>query len=185
MLLLPVCITSMPEGEDRDFMEVFYMEYYKVMRGTAARYIRQEADIEDIISDCCLQLMKHIRTLRRLEEHQKRMYVIKTVRNASYRFCMKQMRRNSMISSEEEGLYMEQPAAKSAETLIEIEEEFRYVMEMIGKLPEKQRLVLQMKFQKEMKDAQIARATGLTESSARKYVERGRKNLKILLGMNG
>ena len=58
-------------------------------------------------------------------------------------------------------------------------------MEAIGRLPEKERFVLQMKFQMEIRDEEIAAETGLSEASVRKYVQRARERLCEELGFIG
>ena len=67
MVIFPQAILDMPEGSDRDYMEWLYREYCALMFSTAWKYFRDKADVEDIVSDGCVSLMRNIPALRSLE----------------------------------------------------------------------------------------------------------------------
>lgn len=52
------------------------------------------------------------------------------------------------------------------------------VMRLLGQLPEKQRVVIEMSAVKEMDNMEIAAATGMTDLNIRQILSRGRKKLK-------
>ena len=184
MLILPIAILAMPSGEDRDFMETLYREHYRVMLATAKRYCSEEADIDDLISESCLRLMDRIDQLRKIENAQRRSFVIATVRAAAYARKIKLMR-DARMFAQEKSVEEYEIKKREVDRKISIFDELDSVMEAVKRLPEKERYVLQMKFQMEMHDEEIAIETGLSEASVRKYVQRAREHLRGELGITG
>lgn len=184
MLILPIAILAMPSGEDRDFMETLYREHYRVMLATAKRYCSDGADIDDLISESCLRLMERIEQLREVDYSQRRSFVIATVSAAAYARKIKQVR-DARMFAQEKSVEEYEINEREVDRQISIFDELDSVMEAIKRLPEKERYVLQMKFQMEMRDEDIAKETGLSEASVRKYVQRAREHLRGELGITG
>ena len=49
MLIIPMVITLMPEGDDKAFMDTLYRNHHRLMLFVAWKYVRDKAAVEDIL----------------------------------------------------------------------------------------------------------------------------------------
>ena len=178
MLIMPLVIQAIADADDRQCMEQLYTEYHRLMLSTAWTYIKSKADVEDIVSDSCLSLLKKIDALRDMERNALRYYIVATVRNASIDYCRRQQADNAKFQQKERETLEQIPDQTNIERKILLEEELQMVQQAIAHLPEHERAALQLKFQQGKKDCEIAQIIGVSESSVRKYIERARQHLK-------
>ena len=178
MLIMPLVIQAIADADDRQCMEQLYTEYHRLMLSTAWTYIKSKADVEDIVSDSCLSLLKKIDALRDMERNALRYYIVATVRNASIDYCRRQQANNAKFQQKERETLEQIPDQTNIEKKILLGEELRMVHQAIAHLPEHERTSLQLKFQQGKKDCEIAQIIGVSESSVRKYIERARQHLK-------
>ena len=178
MLILPIVIMVMPEGDDRDYMEQLYRDYHRLMFSTAWRYSREKAVVEDIVSDSCVALIKKIPTLRELEENKLKAYIITTVKNTALN-CFDKQKRSINYTFSDDGKILDSIAdAFDMEKKIALADELACVWRAIRQLPEKEQQVMYMKYALEMPDEKIAEKIGLSVNSIRKYVSRAREHIK-------
>ena len=64
------------------------------------------------------------------------------------------------------------------EQKIDLEREIAKVIRAIRQLPDKEQIILRMKFFQKKKDEETARAAGISVNSLRQYISRARKHLK-------
>lgn len=181
MLMMPLVIQAIADDDDRQYMEQLYKDYHRLMLSTAWAYIKSKADVEDVVSDSCLSLLKKIETLRNMENNALRYYIVATVRNASIDYCRKQQIQNVKFQPKEQETLEQIPDHTNIERKIILAEELQMVQQAIAQLPEHERSALQLKFQRGKKDCEIAQMIGVSESSVRKYIERARRHLKNIL----
>ena len=180
MILFPIAILDMPEGEDRDYMEWLYTNYHSQMFAVAWKMSKEKAEVEDIVSESVLKLITHVKTLRTLSEKQLYVYIVKTVKTTAIN-AKKQQHENMEI-----GDWMFPNDFKSpVEGQIEIEETLQFVLSEIYKLPEKEQQVLRLKYTTDKTDDEIAEIVGLSANSIRKYLSRSRERLKRALYEKG
>ena len=79
MIMLPNAILVMPYGDDRDYIEWLYKQHHKLMFFTAWKIFRDEATVDDVVSESCVALIKNISTLRGLERNKLRVYIVSSV----------------------------------------------------------------------------------------------------------
>ena len=65
-------------------MEEIYAKYNRLMFSVAWRYTKDPHEVEDIVSDSCLKLMKNLATLKTLDVPQQQAYIVKTVKHATF-----------------------------------------------------------------------------------------------------
>ena len=135
---------------------------------------KEKAEVEDIVSESVVKLVSRVATLRTLNSKQLSVYISKTVWTTAVN-----MRKGQQFYEylEEERALLD-TVASPVEEKIEIEEKLRFVLSEIYKLPPKEQQVLRLKYSTDMNDKEIARIVGLSESSVRKYLSRGRARLK-------
>ena len=182
MIQFPIAILEMPEGEDRDYMEWLYTNYHSQMFAVAWKMSKEKAEVEDIVSESVLKLIRHVKKLRTLNEKQLYVYIVKTVKTTAINRKKKQQRYENM----EIGDWMFPNDIKSPiEGQIEVEETLQFVLSEIYKLPKKEQQVLRLKYSTEKTDDEIADIVGLSVNSIRKYVSRSRERLKRALYEKG
>ena len=185
MILFPVAILAMAEGEDREFMEQFYRERYKLMYSIARKHTDDKLVIEEVVSDSCLAFVRNVDTLRGLPEKKLRTYIVITVTNAVRGYYNKQKRSISYMFNDDGTVLSNVADAFDVEKKILLREELRCVWNVVDKLPEKEKIVIRLKYGKDMADEEIAEIVGLSVNSVRKYVGRAREHIKQLLYEDG
>lgn len=180
-MMIPIVILAIESDSDREYMTLLYQNHQALMLKTAWQYTKNKADVEDIVSDSCASLIEKIETIRDMEKNALRAYIVTTVRNKAIDFCRKQQRRNAKLQEFDEEEVEAIADHESVERKILLREELKQVLEALHHLPEHERDILRLKYQKGMSDREIADITGLAESSIRKYIARSRKYLKAVL----
>ena len=181
MIILPSVILAMPAGDDRDYMEWLYKEHCRLMFSTAWKIFRDEATVDDVVSESCVALIKNIPTLRSLERNKLRVYIVSTVRNTALNFFDKQQRLNSHVAGEESEAIETVADDFDVEKKVLLEDELKRVWHAIAQLPAKEQQIMRMKYVMEMPDEKIAKEVGLAPSSIRKYIGRAREQIKAIV----
>ena len=181
MIILPNVILAMPAGDDRDYMEWLYKHHCKLMFSTAWKIFRDEATVDDVVSESCVALIKNIPTLRSLEHNKLRVYIVSTVRNTALNFFDKQQRLNSHVAGEESEAIATVADDFDVEKKVLLEDELKRVWRAIAQLPVKEQQIMRMKYVMEMPDEKIAKEVGLAPSSIRKYIGRAREQIKAIV----
>ena len=181
MIILPVAILAMPEGYDRQYMEILYRQKHRLMFATAWRYFNTPAEVEDVVSDSCLALIKNLPTIRGLECNKLNAYIVSIVKNTAINHINARRRRERVFSNVDDEAVMDTSDGLNVERKVELEEELEQVTHAIEQLSQNERDVMRMKYFMEMDDEAIARETGLSVNSIRQYVVRARKHIKAAL----
>jgi len=181
MIMLPNAILVMPYGDDRDYMEWLYKQHHKLMFFTAWKIFRDEATVDDVVSESCVALIKNISTLRGLERNKLRVYIVSTVKNTALNFFDKQQRLNSHIVGDESEAIEIVADDFDVEKKVLLEDELKRVWQAIAQLPAKEQQIMRMKYVMEMPDVKIAKEVGLAPSSIRKYIGRAREQIKAIV----
>lgn len=162
-------------------MEGLYRDYHKLMYATAWKHINDPFLVEDVISDSCVALMRNISTLRRLDHKKLCAYIVTAVRNTSISALNKQSRLDHIFGSDDDAIVDTLPDSEDFVQRIILEEELATVMRVIESLPEKEQMVMKMKYSLELSDEVIAEQVGISVNSIRQYVSRARKRIKAAL----
>ena len=178
MLFFPLAILEMPLGNDREFIEQLYVRYRRLMFHIAGKYCDDPADVDDIVSDTCVALIKKVSTLRELEDIQLRTYVATATKNTAINWLTKRKRLESHFVPVDDDQVVQFPTYDEPGYKIVFQDELNAVMQAIRRLPEREQLVIRMKFSMRKSTEEIAEATGMSESSVRKYLSRARGRIR-------
>lgn len=178
MLMIPMVILTIDSDTDRAYMTALYRQHHALMLKTAWGYVRSKEDVEDVVSESCAKLIEKLDDLRGMERGPMRSYIVTVVRHTAIDFQRKQKRANATFVQSEDATE-QVPDHTSVEEKILLRDELNRVRLALHELPEKERDVLRMRYQQGMPDNEIAQAIGVSESSVRKYVMRGRQHLKM------
>lgn len=182
MFFVPPVILAIESDVDRAFMTDVYRQYRALMLKTAWIYTTNKADVEDIVSDSCAALIIKIDTLRGMERSVMRSYVVTTVRNTAIDHWRKRQRENAWFLHVDDEVAMQvADPTTSVEGKILLQDELENLERVLLQLPERERDVLRLKYQKGLKDGEVAEKVGVAESSVRKYIERARKHIKAAI----
>ena len=166
-MMLPLVIAVMPEGADRDYMEWLFVEHHRLMMVTAFGIVPQSADADEIVSDSLIALYKKIDKLRGMEKNALRLYIVSTVRNTSLNYLKKHQRMNSQFLHMPDAVICQVPGRDNTEGKIVLSEELDRV-----------RMAIQLKFDLDRTDAEIAQLMGISVDSVRRYIHRGRERIR-------
>ena len=177
-VVLPAVLLAIADEEEHSFLAEIYMRHHRLMRYTARRYLTQEADAEDAVSDALVALHGKLPRLRTLEEKALRAYIVTTVRNMALNLCIARQRAEGRSVPDGEETLARVHDRANVEKQVQLEDELGAVLTAIRELPEKEQTVLWMRFARSSTNEEIARATGLSPESIRKYLSRARARLR-------
>ncbi len=181
MIIMPCVIMTMPSGSGKDYMETLYRNHRRLMYAAAWEFTHDPAAADDIVSDACIALMQRMDVIRPLEEKPLLTYIAVTVRNTARNHLKKQRRISKYVIRSDADALNQAADQTDLEKRIVLDEELDAVWEAIQQLPGQEQLVMQMKFDFELSDAEIARQLGLSPSSVSTYISRARRHLKKIL----
>ena len=170
-------------SETTAYMEWLYREYHSYMFRVAWQYAEDKPTVEDVVADVCVALARKVSVLRRLEEPVLRAYIAAAVRNTALNSRAVRNRTRSMFASLDDE--PERGDSGDAEQRIDMRLQLEDVYAAIRKLPEKERLILLLKFRMEWSNGRIAKYLGISPNSIGKYVRRGREHLLRLMEEDG
>ena len=179
--MIPFVILTIESDSDRAFMTVLYQRHRALMLKTAWEFTREKADVEDIVSDSCVSLIKHLDTLRTMESNQLRRYIALTVQNKALDHCKRMQRHYSQCLPSDDNLIDHIPAPECLEKKILLLDELRRVQTLLHTLPQREQDVLRLKFHDGLKHKEIADILGITETTVTTHLLRARDRLKAAL----
>lgn len=181
MLFMPIAIQTIADTDDREYMEQVYRQHYRLMYAIAWRYSSDLNAVEDIVSDSCVSLIRNLETLRELDERKQKAYIVIAVKNTAFSHHSRNRRHEQIVMDEADDWLENQAAEGKLEDRIALREELENVWRAIQMLPPKEQQIMQMKYQYELSDKDIAERVGLAESSIRKYISRARERIRSMV----
>lgn len=150
-----------------------YMPLHEGLYRVAFYILESEADAEDAVQDLYVKLWKSIDSLDSVRNPGS--YCITLMRN----ICIDRIRRASHYCGSE---IPEMPApGTDQQSALELKETLRRVSDAVGRLPESQRRVLQMKVFEDLSYEEIEKATGMNNLTLRVLLSQARRKLKNVL----
>lgn len=175
--MLPLVLTQMEPGDDRDFMEQVYLSHHRLMYAQALRVLREEAAAQDAVSDALVALMKKISVLRGLECNKLKAYVIITVKHAAIAI----LRRHQREPLTETGEFVEISAPDRTDGRLLERDGVERIKDFIRRLPPQEKQIMLMRYFRDMTEEEIGREMGLKTVSVRVHLSRARKKLGQLM----
>lgn len=185
MIDILCAIETLDADEQKLTAERIFNEYSRGMYQTAWNVLHHEADAEDAVMEATLKICRNIDNFITLPDDERRLLVITYTKNTA----IDKYRANAMKATEsvEELFYLPDEDAPSCEPAEEDEnllfqpEDFGMLQQYVLRLPEKYKIILLMKYAEEMKNKEIARQLGLTESTVATQLARAKTMLKNML----
>ena len=146
-----------------------YLPFQRKMFSTAYRLLCNSQDAEDLVQDVFLKLWQKRDTLP--TDGNPAGFCITLTRN----LCVDRLRRQHLQIVEHEPQESDAPKSGSGEDELISAESTSTLMNLIARLPERQRIVMVMRDVEGLDYADIAASTGLTEVNVRVTLSRARK----------
>ena len=82
--MIPICIQTIENDDDRDFMEWLFLEYHPLMYATIRKVIHDQWTCEDVLQESVRKFIDHIPQLREMDAASRTNYIVVACRhNAS------------------------------------------------------------------------------------------------------
>lgn len=172
-MIFPIAILAIENSSDRNYIEKLYIEYHRMMYWQAHKVTCSSQDLDDIVNDACIVLIRKISLLRTLDCNILRAYIISTVRNTALNYLRKQ--RNAQSENGEELIANFLSAEPDPDANLLREATINELMAGIEKLPELDQDVLRMKYIDDLSDKEIGAILGMKHETVRSRLTRARQ----------
>ena len=179
--MLPVIISTLDDPQDRNFIVQLYLEYEKLLFGTAWKFTSSHHDAEEIVQDSLVNLIKKVTTLKQLERCTLVAYIVSTVRNTAINHLRKAGRIKLAETDIDDQSEMIDPQLSLDDLLILRERQQKLAATWLN-IPEDDRMLLEGKYLLGLSDGELAELAGCKSNSVRMKLTRARRNaLKVML----
>lgn len=161
---------------DKDF-EVIYRATMQVLYKIAYNVVREEDAAEDICHDALIKMTE--KAMRFPSINDAKYWLIRVVKNASLNYVK---RRNRAAKAYIKAFKEDTRKIDSGETSLLKDETIHLVQDALDKLPEKLRIVLQLKEYGDLNYKEIGAVLGITEGNVKIRVFRARERLSKMIG---
>lgn len=181
--MLMMAIAAIESDDDKAFMLNLYKDYYGLVRKNIYNITHDADQIEDLINDTFIKLIKKITLIRNMDSYKTATYVVYTSRSVAINYIKhRNVQKRHVYYGGELDL---------AENVLSVEDDMEYriihqeeIKEMgkaLLRLPEKQKNLLCFKYILEMNDREIAGVLNIAPNSVRQYLTRARREAKKLI----
>lgn len=157
--------------DKKGFYLQIYQSYADVMYRQAKQLVGAPEDIEDVIQDAFVRLLRRYEKLSAMSEPHLAAYIVLTVKSAAIDYLRRQDRIYYHIETEEI------PSSNTLEQEIEQRESRILRIRAVSDLPESQRDLLLYKYVLEKTNHELAIMYDTTESNIRQMLSRARRKL--------
>ena len=166
------------ERLDSEFLEAVYRSYYKNVYNYISFRINNHFDSEELASSVFENAIKKFHTYKPGAAPIEA-WLIGIAKNVVADYF--RSRKRKFFTPLDNILELRSPG-REPEEIIVMNEENKALIEAIAKLKEKERQVLSMKFATDLKNTEIAKIMGISDSNVGIIIYRSIKKLKKLLG---
>lgn len=176
-------IAAIENDFEREFITQIYLTYYKKMRGKALFIIKDEHEADEIVQEAFVKLIEHVQSLMKIDPIKVPVYVMVTVKHISFNhWNARKKEKENMVYVDDYDLdrWAVDENALPEEAYIH-EEELERLADLLPKLPERERILLESKYILDLSDAEIAEELHIAPKSVRSYLTRARRKAYSML----
>lgn len=152
-----------------DIFKETFIPYHQKLYRIAYRILKDQGNAEDIVQETYIKLWNKRSEMRGIENTEA--YAIIILRNT----CLDFLRKKKNYLSDFE-LDVEEPHSLIKE--VELKDEVEHVKELVSRLPDQQKLVMQLKHWDDYTDDEIEEITGMSQVNIRVTLSRARKTIR-------
>ncbi len=169
--MLALFLGMLESPEDRRLFALLYEREHEKMLRAALAMLHSTKDAEDAVQNAFLQAIRHFDSLLAVPPDKRAFWMIAVTQNEA-RILLRKKRRTVLLAE------IEAPPRADGAGRAEL-------ADLIRRLPETYRCVLEMKFLLNCTDAQIAARLGISETAVTTRVSRARALLRKALEQEG
>jgi RNA polymerase sigma-70 factor (ECF subfamily) len=171
--MLAVLLTALESEKDREKFIEIYEQYHAQMERTAMRILKEQSDIEDAVQNAFMQVILHFEKIFEIPCEELPFWIISIVKNEAQMILRKNKR--TVPLEEWEGF------SKSIDEITGYTE----LVDLITRLPETYRAVLEMKMLLGYSDKEISKHLSISETAVSSRATRGRTLLRKIAEQEG
>jgi len=179
---IPIAILSTMNENDQLFMEKLYHDYHRLMFYHAWRYFQDQDQVEDVVQQACLKLIKYLPTIKQLNCNVLASYIVTVIKSVAIDHFRKQKtERVYSFSDYEEGFEERLPDEQDLEDMAHVSITSDQLAQAILSLSEKDQFVLNTKYLLCWSDDEIAMALGIKKVTVRTRLFRAKRRALLAL----
>lgn len=179
--MLPICIMTIEDESDREFMARLYTRYRRLMYDTIRQVVGDHWSAEDVVQATLLKLIDKVPKLQTLDDRRTAGYIVAACRHTAYNELRRRSRQPLFVPEEERTADSATSSPRSMELHMIRKEDLRRMAEIWGKLDERSRFVLEARYILEQTDAEIAQSLSISPESVRMVLTRARRKAFALM----
>lgn len=152
-----------------DIFKQTFIPYHQKLYRIAYRILRDQGNAEDIVQETYIKLWNKRHEMQGIENTEA--YAIIILRNTCLDFIRK--KKNYLSDFEVD---VEESSSLIQE--VEFRDEIAHVKELVSRLPDQQKLVMQLKHWDDYTDDEIEEITGMSQVNIRVTLSRARKTIR-------
>ena len=161
--------------EAKEFAQI-YSKYHRLMYSVAWKFSQDPADVEDIVSDSNLALMKNIATLINIRDKQLPSYIATTVKNIGINYLRKRDKEKKLTKELVQNEIYKDMYEECMYTM-HVRDKYNVLLSELRCLTNKEGAIIYLRFFKGVDTRGISEIMGLSTASIRAYISRARKKL--------
>lgn len=174
--MIPICIQTIENDDDRDFMEWLFLEYHPLMYATIRKVIHDQWTCEDVLQESVRKFIDHIPQLREMDAASCTNYIVVACRYNAIEEEKRQRRAPFPVGN---GVIdIASRDAEDPERQILLLDDADVLWRVWPQLDSRTRQLLEDKYVLNMSDAEIASALGVKPSSVRMLLTRARSKAR-------
>lgn len=175
-----ICFTAIENDDDRDWLEQIFLSHYALIRRIVGRYVHGEENINDVIQECAIRMIKYLPKLRSLESCELPGYIVSICKSTSIDWIRKTSK-SITFSDLYEGFEEQIPGNENVEDTVLDAISVEKLSDLMMQMSEKDAYILRAKYLLESDNEEIAKHLGISVQSVRTYISRARNNLKMII----
>ena len=182
--MLPICILTIEDESDREFMANIFQKYQWLMYSTIDQVVRDHWISEDIAQSTLIKLIDKIDKLKGLDEQHLMNYIITSCKHTALNELRNRSRHPMFSINEDWDADSGTHTMHSMEMKYIHEEDLRHMARIQKDLDSRSQYVLEARYILGKNDAEIAAALGLKPNSVRMVLTRARKKAYDLMELH-
>lgn len=179
--MLPICILTIEDESDREFMANVFLKYQWLMYSTIEQVVRDHWIADDVAQSTLIKLIDKIDKLKGLDEQHLMNYIITSCKHTAFNELRYRSRHPMFSINEAWDSDSGTHTMHSMEVKYIHEEDLRNMAEIWPKLDSRSQYVLEARYILGKTDFEIADALGIKPNSVRMVLTRARKKAYDLM----
>jgi RNA polymerase sigma-70 factor (ECF subfamily) len=159
---------------DKEALQLLFRSNWAWLKGLVYSIIQNADDIDDVLQDICVRVIKKIKSLRQPERFRPWLAIL--ARRQALRYRQQKAQRQTMMHTELEGLELDSESSQLLEN-IEQKEQYQLILSAVNSLPEKYRQVFILGHINDLTYRQIAEILDVPVTTVQIRLVRARRML--------